>query len=76
MLACVKPALLGTRKQGAVVVRASRTGNGPTNHAPEDDADTFVTSDTLTPQKARILMMLGQLKTKDPMDFHRMFDTY
>jgi L-asparaginase len=46
--------------------------NGEAN----DDELDFVVSDTLTPQKARILLMLALTKTSDTKDIQRMFYTY
>ena len=35
-----------------------------------------MTADNLTPQKARILLMLGLTRTRDRAELQRMFDTY
>ena len=40
-----------------------------------DELD-FVVSDTLNPQKARILLMLALTKTTDTKEIQRMFYTY
>jgi L-asparaginase len=59
-------------------VRSSRVGNGivaRNGEAKDDDLD-FVVSDTLNPQKARILLMLGLTKTNDTKELQRMFYTY
>jgi L-asparaginase len=74
----VEPALIDARKKGVVVVRASRVGNGivaRNGEAKDDDLD-FVVSDTLNPQKARILLMLALTKTSDTKEIQRMFYTY
>lgn len=74
----VKPALIEARKQGVIVVRGSRTGNGivARNGEANDDELDFVVSDTLSPQKARILLMLALTKTHQTSDIQRMFYTY
>ena len=36
----------------------------------------IVPSDTLTPQKARILLMLALTKTSDPKEIRRIFSEY
>ncbi len=72
----VKPSLLEARKRGLLVVRASRTGNGPTNEAAEDASDGFVVADTLSPQKARVLLMLALTRTQDAKEIQRLFETY
>src|SRR5207247_1184625 len=66
LAAQVKPALIETRKKGVIIVRSSRTGGGPVvrNGEANDDELDFVVSDTLTPQKARILWMLEMKNSK------------
>ena len=46
--------------------------NGEAN----DDQLDFVVADTLSPQKARILLMLALTKTSNTKDIQRMFYTY
>lgn len=60
-------------ENGTVVVRSSRTGGGRilSNH-PAD----FIASDNLSPQKARILLMLALSHTKDLDDIQQMFWDY
>jgi L-asparaginase len=58
------------------VVRASRVGNGRVTPTTEFDAMNIVASDTLTPQKARILLMLALTKTSDPKELRRIFSEY
>src|SRR5215813_1248489 len=73
-----EPALVDARKKGVIVVRASRVGNGivaRNGEAKDDDLD-FVVSDTLSPQKARILLMLALTKTNDTKAIQQMFYTY
>ena len=74
----VEPALIEARKKGVVIVRASRVGNGivARNGEAKDDELDFVVSDTLSPQKARILLMLALTKTSDTKQIQRMFYTY
>ena len=74
----VEPALIEARKKGVIVVRASRVGNGivARNGEAKDDELDFVVSDTLNPQKARILVMLALTKTSDTKEIQRMFYTY
>ena len=61
-----------------VIVRSSRVGNGivARNGEAKDDELDFVVSDTLNPQKARILLMLALTKTTDTKEIQRMFYTY
>ena len=74
----VKPALIEIRKKGVIVVRSSRTGGGPVvrNGEANDDELDFIVSDTLSPQKARILLMLALTKTTDTKEIQRMFYSY
>jgi len=58
---------------GIPVVLASRGGQG---RIPVDWDDPFIQGDSLVPHKARILLMLGLTKTKDPKELQRMFNEY
>ena len=74
----VTPDLVAAHKKGVVIVRASRVGNGivaRNGEANDDDLD-FVVSDTLSPQKARVLLMLALTKTTDTKAIQKMFYTY
>ena len=58
------------------VVRASRTGSGIVSKVPQDaDAGYFV-CDSLSPQKARILLMLALQKERTCKDLERIFREY
>lgn len=74
----VMPALTDARKQGAIIVRSARVGSGivARNGEANDDELDFVVSDTLNPQKARILLMLALTRTSSTKDIQRMFSTY
>ena len=78
LAAKVVPALKAARAKGAVVVRASRVGQGilARNGEANDDELDFVAADTLNPQKARILLMLALTRTADTKEIQRMFYTY
>jgi L-asparaginase len=71
-----KEGLADAVKQGVTVVKASRVGNGMISRIAEDDKYGFVVSDTLNPQKARILLMLALTKTNDRGEIQRMFNEY
>jgi L-asparaginase type II len=72
------PALKAARAKGALVVRASRVGQGivARNGEANDDELDFVVSDTLSAQKARILLMLALTRTSDSKLIQQMFYTY
>ena len=74
----VKTALVAARKQGVMIVRGSRVGQGilARNGEANDDELDFVAADTLNPQKARILLMLALTKTNDSKAVQKMFYTY
>jgi L-asparaginase len=62
-------------KAGIAVVRSSRTGGGivERNVEVDDDANGLIAAVELNPQKARILLMLGLTRTRDPMELQRLF---
>ncbi|HWR45395.1 type II asparaginase [Sporomusa sp.] len=72
------PAIEAAQKQGVVIVRSARVGNGivARNGEADDDKYNFVAGDNLNPQKARILLMLALTKTSNPQDIQRMFWEY
>ena len=74
----VKSALVEARKKGVIIVRSSRVGQGivARNGEANDDELDFVVSDTLNPQKARILLMLALTKTMNTKDIQRFFYAY
>lgn len=65
-------------KAGIVVCRASRTPSGRVVLHDEinDEQLGTIVSDDLTPQKARILLMLGLTKTKDKKQLQELFFKY
>jgi len=71
-------ALADARHQGVSVVRSARVGNGivARNNEVNDDQQDFVVSDTLNPQKARILLMVALTKTSDTKELQRIFAEY
>ncbi|MGH8853060.1 MAG: type II asparaginase, partial [Telluria sp.] len=73
-----KPALVAAREKGVIIVRSARVGQGivARNGEANDDQLDFVVSDTLSPQKARILLMLALTRTSNTKDIQRMFYTY
>ncbi|MBC8015807.1 MAG: type II asparaginase [Sporomusaceae bacterium] len=74
----MKESLIDIGKEGTVIVRSTRVSNGMVtrNDAINDDLYNFVVSDTLNPQKARVLLMLALTKTTDPAEIQRMFWIY
>ncbi|MBV7485234.1 asparaginase [Bordetella sp. BOR01] len=71
-------ALQRAAADGVAVVRASRTGSGRVgrNIEVDDDAAGFIAGGELSPQKARILLMLGLALTQDPAELQGFFDRY
>jgi L-asparaginase len=71
-------ALTDLAKKGVVVVRSSRVGSGivKRNVEVDDDKLGFVAAMDLNPQKARILLQAGLLKTADVKEIQRMFNEY
>lgn len=63
--------------KGIVVVRSARVPNGATTVSVPMYTDAgLLESDTLNPQKARLLLQLALTKTQDPKEIQRMFDEY
>ncbi|WP_083336878.1 asparaginase [Polaromonas sp. JS666] len=64
--------------RGVAVVRSSRTGSGlvSRNGAVDDDAFGSISSDTLSPQKARVLLSLALTLKQDATELQRYFDHY
>lgn len=58
------------------IVRASKTGHGMVSPMKNDSLHGMVAADTLTPVKARILLMLGLTKTRHVDKLQSMFGTY
>lgn len=63
-------------KKDVVIVRSSRAGNGIVTHEKMDDEHHFVSSDSLNPSKARILLMLALTETKNPDKVQTYYDQY
>ncbi|QGZ61624.1 asparaginase [Paraburkholderia acidisoli] len=75
----VQTALAEAAAQGVAVVRASRVGSGHVMHngAAKDDALGFVSAGTLSPYKARVLLLLALAAgTSGKEALQRVFDTY
>jgi L-asparaginase len=71
-------ALSAATKKGIAVVRSSRTGSGLVvrNVEVNDDKLGFIASMELSPQKARILLMLALMNTSDPAKLQQIFMRY
>jgi len=69
-------ALERASRAGLVVVRASRTGRGLVDRNMEvnDDALGWIAARALSPQKARLLLVLGLTRTRDLAELQRLFD--
>jgi len=68
--------LSAARSLGTVFVRSSRVGNGRVIGRSEFDQLGIVPADNLSPQKARILLMLASTRTSDPNELRRIFSQY
>jgi len=71
-------ALAEAAKKGIAVVRSSRVGSGLVvrNVEVNDDKLGFIAGMELSPQKARVLLMLGLMKTRDPKKLQEYFMNY
>ncbi|MCP6681525.1 type II asparaginase [Bacillus nakamurai] len=63
-------------KNGLAIVRSTRTGNGAVTPNREFEKDRLLASNSLNPQKARILLMLALTKTDDPERLQTYFNEY
>jgi L-asparaginase len=72
----LQPVLALPEATRPVLVRSSRTGNGRVIGRDEYDAMGLIPADTLSPQKARILLMLALTRTRDPNEIKRIFTEY
>jgi L-asparaginase len=71
--------ILKVMAKGIPVVITNRGGMGrvrDTRAQPGVERPPFVWGDNLTPQKARILLMLALTRTKDPKELQRVFEEY
>jgi L-asparaginase len=59
-----------------LIVRSNRTGNGRVVARADYDAMGMVPADNLTPQKARVLLMLALTRTRDVAEIKRIFAEY
>ena len=71
-----KEALQRAVKKGISVVRSSRVGNGRVVELSQYKDFAFIAGDNLTPQKARILLMLALKIENDPRKIEEMFKIY
>lgn len=70
-------ALARATAKGIVVIRSSRVGNGTVIDAEQSYLDAhFLNGDSLSPQKARVLLSLALTKTKDLDKIQTMFHLY
>jgi L-asparaginase len=60
--------------KGVPIVLSQRAGMGRVK--PSKTRPRLIAADNLTPQKARILLMLGLTKTKDPEELQQMFQEF
>lgn len=68
--------LKGAVRDGVVVMQSTRAGSGRTFRGKRLQEAGFLIADNLTPQKARLLLMLALTVTKDPAEIERIFLTY
>ena len=69
-------ALLEARARGVLIVVSSRAGSGRVLPRTLLRQQGLIVADNLTPQKARVLVMLALTRTDDASQVQRMFDQY
>ena len=71
-----REALETAAAKGTIVVQSSRVGSGRVAPRRYLQSKGLLGADSLTPQKARILLMLGLARTQDKAELARMFQEY
>ncbi|WP_075831629.1 asparaginase [Deinococcus marmoris] len=71
-----KPSIASAVAKGVVIARSTRTGSGTVAPSPDDFKNGYVSTDSLNPQKARILLMLALTKTSDLNKIQDYFNRY
>jgi len=69
-------ALAKAEEKGLFIVRSSRVGSGEVVYIDHYAFLDAITADNLSPQKARILLMLALQTTKDKKEIQELFDTH
>ena len=69
-------ALTRAVSRGVAVVYSSRAGGGRVLDLPHGQASGSITADNLSPQKARVLLMLALRRTSETAALKRFFDEY
>ena len=68
--------LCAAAEKGVVIAQSTRAGSGRVADVPSRRAPGAVLADNLSPQKARVLLMLALTRTNDSAAIQRMFDEY
>jgi L-asparaginase len=68
--------LAALAREGVIVVRSARVGEGRVVHDDNWQEPGMVAADNLNPQKAALLLALALTRTRDPEEVQRMFDEY
>jgi L-asparaginase len=72
----LREALAAIARDGIIVVRSARVGEGRVVHDDNWQEPGMVAADNLNPQKAALLLALALTRTRDPDEVQRMFDEY
>lgn len=76
VLAGAGPESIGRGQTGVVFVLSSRNGSGRVVEGAGSKGRRVLTTDNLTPQKARVLLRLALTKTNDLAELQRIFNEY
>ncbi|ATH94248.1 L-asparaginase [Bacillus glycinifermentans] len=71
-----KKGAIAAVEKGMAVVRSSRTKNGVVTPSQELEKKKLLASNSLNPEKSRILLMLALTKTNDPAKIQKYFNEY
>lgn len=75
-VSAIKEILASSTVPKPILMRSTRTGNGRVTKRKRFDELDLIPTDNLSPQKARILLMLALTKTRDTKEIARIFAEY
>jgi L-asparaginase len=75
-LGALREPLAALARQGIVVVRGSRVGEGRVIRDDNYQEPGMIAADNLNPQKAALLLALALTRSRDPDVIQRIFDDY
>ena len=72
----LRDALAAIARDGLIVVRSARVGEGRVVHDDNWQEPGMIAADNLNPQKAAVLLSLALTRTRNPDEIQKCFDVY